>query len=163
MKHGYSSLQIALHWTVVVLIVTNYLLGGAMSQTFNALQRGAEVTSLGGAYAHVAIGLSLLIVMIARLTARLQRPVAVAPDSGHPLLSTLGRITHLSFYGILLLIPVLGAIAWFGGVGAAGNAHALAVWALIALIALHVSANLFHHFVLRDGLIRRMLRPTGGT
>jgi len=40
--------------------------------------------------------------------------------------------------------------------------HGLAANALIALALLHAAAALFHHFVLRDGVLRRMipaLRP----
>jgi len=29
-------------------------------------------------------------------------------------------------------------------------------WLIIGVVALHVAAALFHHFVLRDGVLRRM-------
>jgi len=163
MKHGYSSLQIALHWLVLVLVVVNLLLGQSMARVFEARHGGEAVVSAGPAYAHIAIGVTILLTMIARLAARLSRPVATAPDTPHRLLATLGRINHWAFYAMLLLIPLLGAIAWFGDSEAAGELHGLAIVVLLVLIAIHVSAALFHHFVLGDGLIRRMLRPTGGT
>jgi len=37
------------------------------------------------------------------------------------------------------------------------NIHEISAWVLLALIALHASAALFHHFVLRDGVLRSML------
>lgn len=41
-----------------------------------------------------------------------------------------------------------------------GEIHQLAKPAFVILIALHASAALFHHFVLRDGTLKRMLSPT---
>jgi cytochrome b561 len=35
--------------------------------------------------------------------------------------------------------------------------HVDAAWALLALVCLHIGAALWHHFVLRDGVLRRML------
>lgn len=157
--HGYSTGQITLHWTVFVLVVANYLLGSGMAAVYDARAQ-QQMISFGAAYAHIAIGVSVLLVMIARLLARLRRPVATAPDSPHRILATLGRINHFAFYALLLLIPVLGALAWFGRSAAAGNLHSLLVKVLFVLILIHVSAALFHHLVLRDGLIRRMIRPT---
>ncbi|NAZ37454.1 cytochrome b [Rubellimicrobium sp. CFH 75288] len=162
-KHGYSSTQIALHWTVAILVVANALIGDAMANVFRASLRGEEVTNWGPAYMHAAIGLVILLVMIARLAARLNRPVEVAPDSPHRLLKVLATINHWAFYALLLAIPVLGAVAWFGGVAAAGDLHRLLIWVFWVLVLIHVGAALLHHFVLRDGLIRRMIRPTGGT
>lgn len=166
-KHGYSSTQIALHWTVAALVAANWLLGGAMERAFEALHEGGAeagvAVPMGGAYSHIAIGLAVLLLMIGRLIARVRRPVEVAPESPHRLLATVARINHLTFYALLLMIPVLGAIAWFGGSEAAGGLHKLGVTVLLALIAVHVAGALFEHFVLKDGVIRRMLRATGGT
>ena len=162
-KHGYSSTQIALHWTVVGLVAVQWFLGWPMSQIFEARQEGTEVALRGAAYVHIALGISIFVVMLIRLSVKLRRPVEVAPDSDHPTLRTLGKINHWAFYAVLLALPLGGIAAWFGRSEAAGAAHSLLAILLPVLIAIHVSASLFHHFVLRDGLIRRMLRPTGGT
>ena len=160
LKHGYSTAQIAIHWTVAVLVAANLLLGDAMSRVFNAVQDGQEVDSLGAAYVHIIIGVTLLLLMVARLAARLQRPVATNPDSPHKLLALLGRINHWAFYGILLVLPLLGLAAWFGGSETAGDLHGLLVTVLLAAMALHVGAVILHHLVLRENLIRRIIRPT---
>jgi cytochrome b561 len=39
----------------------------------------------------------------------------------------------------------------------AGDVHTYAMWALLALLALHAAAALHHHFVLRDRVLQRML------
>ena len=49
-----------------------------------------------------------------------------------------------------------GGVAWFGGIEAAAEAHSVLRLVLLTLIALHVGAALWHHFVRRDGLLARM-------
>jgi cytochrome b561 len=40
--------------------------------------------------------------------------------------------------------------------------HGKAAWLLIALVAVHAAAALRHHFILRDGILRRMLPVLSG-
>jgi cytochrome b561 len=58
------------------------------------------------------------------------------------------------------VLPILGAIAWFGRSEAAGTLHSLLVYVLLGAMALHVGAVLVHHLFLRENLIRRIVRPT---
>lgn len=86
--------------------------------------------------------------------------------------------THLLLYAGLLLVPLLGwwlsdtrgqhPVAWgwlpLPVLGAADpdvadlaeDRHALAAWSLGALALLHIAAALWHHWVLRDGVLRAM-------
>jgi cytochrome b561 len=162
-RHGYSSTQIALHWLVAVLVIVNWLLGDNMAEVFDAREDGEAITNWGPAYIHIAIGVSVLLLMLFRLATRIRRPVQTDPDDPHRLLAVLGAINHWAFYALLIVIPLVGAVAWFGGSEGAGELHELLVGLTLILVLLHVAAALFHQFVLGDGLIRRMLRPTGGT
>ncbi|EYD77591.1 Cytochrome b562 (Cytochrome b-562) [Rubellimicrobium mesophilum DSM 19309] len=162
-RHGYSSTQIAVHWLVAALVIVNWLLGDGMSDVFRAVEEGQAVNNIGPAYIHIAIGVTVLLLMLFRLMARIRRPVQTDPDDPHRILAVLGAINHWAFYALLILIPVGGAIAWFGRSEEAGDLHELLVNVTLVLVLIHVAAALFHQFVLRDGLIRRMLRPTGGT
>jgi cytochrome b561 len=40
--------------------------------------------------------------------------------------------------------------------------HAQAAWLLLALVAVHVAAALWHHYVRRDAVLRSMLPPAAG-
>ena len=163
-KHGYASHQIAYHWTIVGLVAFQWFLGGAMARAFGQREAGAlEATSLGGAYAHIALGSAILIVMLMRLGAKLKRPVQVAPDSDHPWARAAGRINHWLFYGVLILLPLGGLLAWFGRSEAAATLHSLLAWLLPFLIAAHVAGALVHQFVFRDNLIGRIVRSGPGT
>ncbi|WP_409990565.1 cytochrome b [Cellvibrio sp.] len=42
----------------------------------------------------------------------------------------------------------------------AGKIHKYVAWGLIALVALHAIAALFHHFIKRDKTLVRMLKPS---
>jgi len=53
---------------------------------------------------------------------------------------------------------VLGAITWYGRVENTGDLHILAVNELIILAFAHSIIALFHQFVLKDGLLMRMVR-----
>ncbi|MBP1805699.1 cytochrome b [Rubellimicrobium aerolatum] len=161
-RHGYSSYQIALHWTVAVLVVFNLLLGSGMEQVYDAVGANETVTQWGPAFVHIALGVTIFLVMIARLTARLKRPVETAADSKHRILALLGRINHWAFYAVLLLMPPLGALAWFAGQDWAAGLHGLLAWVLLVLIALHIGGALLH-LVLGENIIRRIVRPTPGT
>jgi cytochrome b561 len=39
---------------------------------------------------------------------------------------------------------------------ALGDVHSLLAWGMLGLIGLHVAAAFYHHFVLRDRVLRRM-------
>lgn len=161
-RHGYSSYQIAIHWSVVGLVAANWLLGQGMEGVFDAREEGETVINLGPAYMHIAIGIVIFLTMIARLTARVRRPVETAAGSKHRLLALLGRINHWAFYVVLLILPLLGALAWFGGSEAAGGLHGLLAWLLVILIALHVGGAVLH-LILGENIFRRMFRSSPGT
>ncbi len=161
-RHGYSSYQITLHWTVVVLVIVQWLLGFGMEQVYNAVEAGEAVSQWGPAFVHIVLGISIFLIMGARLAARISRPVETAAGSKHHILALLGRINHWAFYVVLLAMPPVGALAWFGGSELAANIHALTAWLLLVLIVLHVGGALLH-LILGENIIRRIVRPTAGT
>lgn len=155
----YSRLQIVLHWTVVVLVAAQLVLGDAMGTAFEALHRGftASTATRIGANAHAIIGGVIFLVAASRLYLRLARGVPDIPHDGPPLLQRLAAGTHWALYATILAMPVLGAIAWYGGVRFAGDLHS-ALWSLLLiLIALHVAGALTEHFVLRTQSLNRIL------
>lgn len=162
-KHGYSSLQIAFHWTIVGLVAFQWFLGWPMSRIFDARQAGEVVVQAGAAYVHIALGVTILIVMLARLGAKLKRPVQVAPDSDHPWARLAGQVNHWIFYIVLIALPLGGILAWFGRSELAASLHAFLAVALPFFIAAHVLGALVHQFVFRDNLIGRIIRPGAGS
>ena len=74
------------------------------------------------------------------------------------LLNGAARATHLGLYALMILMPISGALAWFGGLGAAAGAHNVLKVALLALVVLHVVGALYHRLWLKDAVMERMIR-----
>jgi len=108
---------------------------------------------------HVVFGVLIFVLAVMRLYLRLARGVPKAPSDEPMPLRFLAGLTHVVLYAAILIMPVSGAIAWFGGVEAAGNAHSTAKFLLIGFVALHVVGALYQKFVLKSEATERMLRP----
>ncbi|MDO5706866.1 MAG: cytochrome b/b6 domain-containing protein, partial [Paracoccus sp. (in: a-proteobacteria)] len=67
-----------------------------------------------------------------------------------------GGVVHWALYAVLILTPLSGSVAWFGGQEGAAEAHETLTSVLLALAALHVAGALYHQFVVKDGLMSRM-------
>jgi cytochrome b561 len=157
---GYTRVQIALHWIAALLILQQYVFKDAMSSAWEAFGDGLETAFDPLVLAHVAGGALILVFALWRLSIRARRgaPVIVG-ESG--LQRALAKGTHVGLYALMILMPVSGSVAWFGGVDAAAQGHNILKVALLALIALHVAGALWHQFVLKDGLLMRMRRAQG--
>lgn len=153
---GYSLAQIRLHWIVAALIAAQYLLKEPIEQAWDTYLKGGEVVFNPLILAHVAGGGLVLLLVIWRLSLRLTRGAPKPPEQEHALLQTAAHLTHWTLYLLMILMPVTGALAWFGGVEQAAFAHDVLKAPLLILSVLHVAAALFHQFVLKTNLIARM-------
>jgi len=77
-------------------------------------------------------------------------------SNGQKSLKILARIVHLSMYGVLILLPVTGGIAWFQLSIDARNIHEFLRPVLLVLVLIHVLASLFHQFVQKNSIFKRM-------
>lgn len=172
-QQRYDPVFRAFHWLVVALLAAQLVI--ALVLPF-ALPKSAEDAIAAW---HVSVGPTILLVMLLRLGWRLTHPVPPPPADLSPGLQHLARGTHLAFYAVLILLPVLGwvAVNAYGGTGylfgliplpklvatnkafaeSVGGVHKAVALVLVALIVLHVSGALYHALVKRDGVIRRML------
>ncbi|MCY1126057.1 cytochrome b/b6 domain-containing protein [Frigidibacter sp. RF13] len=155
-KTSYSGAQIALHWLIAVLILANYLLSEEMGDTFDRMLEGEGGGTLGSAF-HVWAGVAVLILSAIRVVVRLRTG---APESaGAGLMDVAARWAHRLLYVLMLLVPGLGAYSWFAGAESTADLHELTANLLMAVAGLHALAALYHQYVLKDGLLMRMLRP----
>jgi cytochrome b561 len=125
---------------------------------------------------HILLGVILGCVLVVRLAWRATRGGMLPPlDTG--LLLAIARVTHWALYALLIVAVGLGVTnAWARGdeifglfripqlipgdrafVHQIGGWHALAANAVLIVAGLHAAAALFHHYVLRDATLRRML------
>ena len=168
----YSLAAVILHWSIAALLLLQIGLGWGLED----LPKG--VAQFAGYQFHKSIGITILLLSLARVLVRLVRPrPAPVPASKPQMLLASG--VHLLLYGVMILGPLTGWIIvstaqvrlqtmLFGTipwpdlpVGQALHEPAEGLHGLIGtvgflLIVLHIAAALYHHFK-REDVIGRML------
>ena len=167
----YHPLLVALHWFLAGFIVLALVLGMFVLKGIS----NASPHKLEALRAHMIGAGVILTLMATRFAVRMLSTRPAPATTGVPALDRVARISHLAFYGLIAgmlatgvataLLADLPAIV-FGGSGASLPAtfavfptrvvHGVLAKVLVALIALHATAALYHHFVLGDGLLKRM-------
>jgi cytochrome b561 len=167
----YHPALVALHWLLAIGIVFA-LAFGFFGVAGIPNTDPAKIASLRG---HMVQGIAILALMMVRLVVRVRTPKPPAATTGFLVLDRLALFTHYAFYLVIFAMVGTGlstAIVTglfpivFGGSGTplprsflvytARVAHGLIAWTIVALISLHVLAALFHQFIRKDGLLRRM-------
>lgn len=152
---GYSGIQIALHWLIALGVAFNYVFSDGMGDALDQRLAGKAFT-VGIAPWHVYVGIAVLVLVLLRVVIRLTRG-GPAAESG--LQGKAASAMHGVLYLLLLAVPLAGALTWYRGIDALGEPHVLMANVVLILAGLHAVMALFHHYVLKDGLLRRMMRP----
>lgn len=165
----YHPALVVLHWLSALLILMTLAVGlGVLGNMPNTPDKAPMLTI------HMTMGLTILAVTIVRLVVRFTTKKPAPATAGSPILDKIGVATHWLLYlgalgmgisglGIASLsgiLPLLGGgeavippdfMAYPPRIG-----HGLVAWLLLALIALHFGAALYHQFIRKDGLLGRM-------
>ncbi|MDT7950947.1 MAG: cytochrome b [Acetobacteraceae bacterium] len=177
-RESYDPVAKTLHWVVVGLVTAQFVTKLISPGTF------AGVTENGLNAWHLAVGPTILLVMLLRLAWRLTHTPPPPPQDIAAPLQLLSLATHWAFYGLLIIIPVLGWLSASGygahptlmflfklpaivptDKGSAewwGAIHGWLAWLLLAVIALHVSAATWHGLARDDGVFARMMPGRAG-
>ena len=168
----YTGVAMAFHWLLAAAIVGSFCVGLYMTSLPFSPARLKLYNW------HKWAGVTILALSAARLLWRLtHRPPADLPMPRWQAAAAHGA--HLALYALFFAVPLLGwayssaagfPIVLFGVLPlpdfVAPNRelsvlikpfHAWAAYALAAVVVLHVAGALKHHFIDRDGLLRRML------
>ena len=170
---SYGTVPKTLHWTVVCLLVLQFPLGWTMPRLAQGQAPGSLVRF------HLSIGLTVLGVTLLRLFWRGTHPPPPYPHDLPAWQRRAAGAVHGLLYALLLAAPAAGwvwasakgwRVALFGLVrlprppiagpklaAFAAAAHEYLTTALLALVALHVLAALYHAAVRRDDIVKRML------
>lgn len=152
-KTSYSGLQIGLHWATAFLIGANYFISEGMGEALDAHLAGEPVIGLTPVW-HVWAGTLLLALVILRLVVRFLTGAPKAEAAG--LAEKAAAFGHWVLYALMLAVPALGAITWFGMTDATGDLHVLVMNALMLVILGHAAMAIFHHYILKDGVLSKM-------
>jgi cytochrome b561 len=175
-KARYGWVAIGLHWLVALAVFALFGLGLYMVDLgyYDPWYRSAPNL-------HRSVGLTLLAVVLIRVTWRVLSPPPAPLASHHRWEQAGARLAHWGLLGLLLVamisgylistadgagIPVFGLFEVPSVTGrrsgledSAGLVHYWSTWALVVLAGLHGLAALKHHFIDRDATLKRMLRP----
>lgn len=167
----YDGIAKTLHWLTALLVLTQFGLAELWAFTPRPTRHLMIV-------AHMSFGILLALVIAVRITWRLIPGHQVrAAASGWVELAS--KAMHYLLYGLLVAEALLGfVLRWSGNEAMSffgllipppfapfskpahhfvGEIHEWIGWTIIVLAAGHAAAALFHHYVLRDGVLRKML------
>ncbi|MDC0726709.1 cytochrome b561 [Phytobacter diazotrophicus] len=171
MRSNYSGLQIAIHWLVFLLVIVTYC---AMEFRGFAPRDWRPYFNI----VHVSCGITILVLMIARLLVRLKSPTPDIVPKPSPMLTGLAHLGHLIIYLLFIALPILGLLMMYnrGGnwiaFGLSMPHAAEANFDLVDMlkeyhetlamfgyyvIALHALAALAHHYFFKDNTLLRMM------
>lgn len=159
MAQPYTKLQIRLHWVIFLFIALQYLGHEPVTEAWKELERGNTIVFDPMVLGHVFLGGFVLLLVLTRIMARLRHGAPALPEEEPAAMRMVAQLTHLGLYALMVAMPVSGALAWFGRVQAAADAHSVMRVAFLALIVLHVLGALYHQFVLKTNIMARMKRP----
>ncbi len=159
----YSQNQLVAHWLVAFLVLFQFLFNGGMERAFEQGEEAGVFTATGGALTHALSGAIIGCLMVWRLSMRLNQGTPPPPETEPRPLQIVSRGTHWLFYALLIGMPIVGFLAIATLSPTLAELHALSATVLFWLALLHVAGALWHGLLKRDGVARRMLRPTPPT
>jgi cytochrome b561 len=166
----YHPSLVVLHWFLAAFIVAALVLGALVM----AKMPNSDPMKLQALRAHMVGGTLILLLMLVRLLVRAQTELPPPAATGNAMLDRLAWASHRLFYvavlgmagsGLFMAFQTDLPTILFQGKGQLPvdfwvypirSVHYAFSRLLIALIALHVAGALYHTFVLKDGLLRRM-------
>ena len=171
-ENRYGLIAQGLHWVTALLVLSAWLIAGTWQHNAN----GAMLLTL-----HQTLGFAVFVLVLVRLAWRQvdRRPEEPPMPS---LMALAAQASHWLLYGLLVAIPLTAIVgSWLEGhaitiygFGAIGpwlaesrrlghqilEVHQVLGTMLIWIAGLHAAAALFHHFFLKDRVLRQML-PVG--
>jgi cytochrome b561 len=167
----YDNFAIALHWLTVLLVLSQF----ALAETWSWFARPTRHLMI---VTHMSFGIILSAVIVIRIVWRLI-PGHQMPPAAAGWTELAAKAVHYLLYAMLALEAVLGfVLRWSGNESMSffglmlappfapfskpahhlvGELHNLNGWAIIVLATGHAAAALYHHYVLRDKVLSRML------
>jgi len=171
-KERYGVVSRLFHWGIALLVFWQLL------KIFDRIDDGEHWVGQTLVPYHISIGVLILVFAVFRilwaLSQRNNRPEAPPP----PFMAFLARAGHFLLYAALLLMPLTGIaimvgngyglevfgmqlvaggaeVPWLAEVG--GALHSPVAWLLLLMVAGHAGMALVHHFVRKDGVLKRVL------
>ncbi len=172
----WGSVQIALHWAIVALLLVQVPVG------FGMVGESPGPTQDFLYNLHKNFGLIVFVLALVRLAWRMAHPVPKLPEDLPSWQATAAKTTHALLYLLLFTMPLTGFLytalsgypvplfmAWDVAKLVPVNkplgewfklAHLSLQWLLYLTVVIHVAAAFHHHLARRDWVLRRMMSST---
>ena len=169
----YNALSITLHWVMVLLLIAVY----ACIELREFFPKGSDPRNALKTW-HFMLGLSVLALVLVRIVVNLLNTAPRIVPNPPAWQTTSAKAMHLALYALMVCMPIAGWLI----LSAEGKPIPFFGWELPALIAknkelahsieelhevggtigyfligLHAVAGLFHHYVVKDNTLLRML------
>lgn len=170
----FGSLTKFLHWIIFALFMVEFFLVYRREYFPKDSAEKAQYMLL-----HKSFGICVLFLALCMIATRFVGKHPLLPMNMSPLEIIAAKFTHFILYLVMLFMPVTGIgmsligggkVSFFGLVDLpnyftknedlAGNLYYAHVWCsyvIIAFVSVHVLAALFHHFIRKDAILKRML------
>lgn len=170
-KTSYGCVAKWLHWIIAVLVIVMLAFGffmGDMPKEYKPVIYNI----------HKLTGLTILLLMIIRLSWMLVNPKPLSPPGTRLWESWAEKLVHWSLYATVIAMPLAG---WIGSSAVnkpphigdvkfmlpimqseaidevSFEIHEALAFVIIGLLCVHVGAALYHHFIRKDDVLKRML------
>lgn len=170
----WGSLARLFHWVIVALIITQFVLASMAEDLPLGMAKLATLAR------HKSVGITILTLAVLRLLWRLyNRNSPPLPADLKPYQKGLAHLTHYGLYVLLFAMPLSGwlmssaknyPVSWFGFFTLPNlvqpdegvfefmkSTHGVLAGTLVVITTLHVLAALYHHFMKKDDVLKRML------
>jgi cytochrome b561 len=177
----YDFLSQAFHWVTAVVVTVAFILGpGGFGRL---MHQGVDPATQSDIVWHESFGLLVFALTVLRLIWVVLRSTAPKFQMAN-WMQNMGKLVHVALWAMLLVLPITALLALgseghpltlLGGIRldkmpmiAESSIAKLADWgdvhsflgdAIMYFAGLHAAAAIFHHFVLRDDVLKAML-PT---
>ncbi len=170
---GYGAVTKFLHWSIVILIVAQYVIIESAEELADGPEKFAVIAT------HKSLGMVVLVLALARIVWRLangRNPAPVPMPRAQRIAAAVG---HGLLYVLILAQPLTGWLMSSAAGYPAGlfglfefpmlvgkdhdaqefyeEVHELLFGAIVAIGMLHALAALYHHVLMKDDALRRML------
>ena len=166
---AYDSRTILFHWISAAVVVLLWLLG----QTIDFLPKGMPRITVRSL--HITLGIFLAVLLVIRVTWRFGGGTKL-PQAIPGFFGKLASGTHHFLYALMIAVVVIGfAAVWIRGDNLFNlftvpafdpsnkslrhdvvELHGLCANILLILAGLHALVAIFHHWIMRDGILKRM-------
>ncbi len=111
MRDKYSGLQIGIHW--LVFAGSSSLCGDGAARVFPRSER--PLINM----VHVSCGITIFVLMVARLLVRLKSPAPPIVPKPSPMMTGFAHLGHLAIYLLFIALPLIGMVMmyWRGNPG----------------------------------------------